>query len=271
MMKKTLFVTLMASLMVLFSGCGSNDFDGDGNTTTSIKLTVVTPAGGTYAITTADHDYSVVLKVTDDDEPLSGKVVKIATTSFVGSFSAAQATTDEEGKATFTYHSPGSVDTGSTFTVTYALEDDANVSATITFNIGSGGTTPDSNNAKYKIEYTLPDALRVNSTDNMEVKIVSISDDQVIDDGYVQEVTLTSTLTNILTFAEGANTTTYTALGKNTNITIQSKTLSGIATLQIRAVIQDGSSEIVLTKTLSVTVLAGPVTSMSIPYVDSGP
>jgi hypothetical protein len=105
----------------------------------------------------------------------------------------------------------------------------------------------------------------------MEVKIVSISDDQVIDDAKVKEVTLTSTLTNILTFSAGADTTTYTGLGKNTNIAIQSKTLSGIAALQIRAVIKDGSSEIILTKTLSVTVIAGPVTSMSIPYVDSGP
>jgi hypothetical protein len=277
MMKKTLFVTLMASLMVLFSGCGSNDFDGDGNTTTSIKLTVVTPAGGTYAITTADHDYSVVLKVTDDDEPLSGKVVKIATTSFVGSFSAAQATTDGEGKATFTYHSPGSVDTGSTFTVTYALEDDANVSATITFNIGSGGTTPIDSEVVDKINYAVAfepadDAynLGLGMQKSALVKLIDKDGNATIDNSKIQSITVTSQDPTILKLTQengGAASASITVNNTN-NITIQlvaDEHNSGLAPLVIRITYTDmnGQSQ-TLEETFSITVMAGPPTAFSI-------
>jgi len=124
-MKKTLLASLLILAMVLLSGCGSNDFDTDTNATSSTTLSVITPDGSAYTIDQADHDYPVVLKAMDGNESLSGKVVKIMTTDFVGSFSAQQATTDDEGKASFTYHSPQDVDVNKTFSITFAFEEDA--------------------------------------------------------------------------------------------------------------------------------------------------
>ena len=279
-MKKTLLVSLIAFFAMMLSGCGSNDFDThDGNVTSTMVLSVETPAGGTYAITEADHDYSVVLKAMDGNETLTGKVVKITTADFVGSFSAQQATTDETGKATFAYHSPGSVDVNTTFTVTFALEEDANVSTVVSFKIGSGGGNTDTNTTVDKINYgiifepadgafNLP--LGNEHKKSANIKLINIDTNATIDNSKVRNIKITSKDPTVmkLTPEDGGLATSEVTFNGNNDVTIQmvpSETVSGLAPLVISITYVDlNGNKKTMTTTYSMSVLAGPPSAFSI-------
>ncbi len=279
-MKKTLLVSLIAFFAMMLSGCGSNDFDThDGNTTSTMVLNVVTPEGGTYAITEADHDYPVILKAMDGNETLTGKVVKIMTADFVGSFSVQQATTDETGKATFTYRSPGNIDVNTTFTVAFALEEDGNVGAVVSFKIGSGGGNTDTNITVDKINYgivfepadgafNLP--LGKEHKKSARIKLINIDTNASIDNSKVRSITITSKDPTVmkLTPEDGGLATSSVTFNGNNDVTIQmvpSDTVSGLAPLVISITYVDlNGNEKTMTATYSMSVLAGPPSAFSI-------
>ena len=277
-MKKTLLVSLIAFFAMMLSGCGSNDFDThDSNVTSTMILSVVTPEGGTYAITEANHDYPVILKAMDGNETLTGKVVKITTADFVGSFSAQQATTDETGKATFAYHSPGNVDVNTTFTVAFALEEDANVSTVVSFKIGSGGGNTDTNTTVDSITYGMvfkpaDDAynLGLGMQKSANIKLINKKTDETIDASKIQSIKVTSKDKTVLKISTGLGDVAseeITLSGKN-DVTIQlvaDVLNSGLAPLAISITYVDlnGNAK-TMTETYSMSVLSGPPTAFSI-------
>ena len=280
-MKKTLLVSLIAFFAMMLSGCGSNDFDTqDGNiTSTTMTLSVVTPAGGTYAITEADHDYPVVLKAMDGNETLTGKVVKIMTTNFVGSFSTQQATTDNSGKAMFTYHSSGSLGSNTTFSVSFALEDDANVSTVISFKIGAGGGNADGNTSVDKINYGIvfepaDEAFNIplgnEHKKSAKIKLINLDTNASIDNSKVLSVKITSKDPTVmkLTPKDGGLATSEVTFNGSNDVTIQmvpDEHNSGLAPLVILITYVDlNGNKKTMTATYSMSVLAGPPTAFSI-------
>ncbi len=277
-MKKTLLVSLIAFFAMILSGCGSNDFDDntDHNTTSVMTLSVVTPEGGTQMITEADHDYPVVLKAMNGSEVLADKVVKIMTTNFVGSFSAQQATTDDGGKATFTYHSSGSLETNTTFNVAFALEEDINVSASVLFKIGTSDETPDVNTTVDKINYGIvfePEGgvfnLPLDSRKSAHIRLVNIDTNESIDSSRVRSITVTSKDHTVMNLApeSGLAAPTVTISGQNDVIIqmITSKKDSGLAPLIVSIAFVDyNGNEKTMSATYSMSVLSGPPTAFSI-------
>ncbi len=279
-MKKTLLVSLIAFFAMILSGCGSNDFDThNGSATSTMTLSVETPAGGTYTITEADHDYPVVLKAMDGNSTLTGKGIKIITTNFVGSFSAQQATTDETGKATFTYRSPSSIDVNATFAVTFALEEDTNVSAAVSFKIGTSGGTPDTNTTVDKINYGIVFepadgafnlALGNEHKKSAKIKLINLDTNASIENSRIRSIKITSkdpTVMKLTPEDGGLATDEVTFAGKN-DVTIQmvpDEHNSGLAPLVIAITYVDlNGNEKTMTATYSMSVLAGPPTAFSI-------
>ena len=123
----------------------------------------------------------------------------------------------------------------------------------------------------YEITVVLPNALSVDSNDQITVKIHEIGDETaIIDDANVLDVNLTSIFTNMLTFANNSTTVNYNQSGTKP-LTVETKTLSGTALIDINASIYDGSQNVLISKQVSVTVLSGPVTSMSLLYANTLP
>ena len=181
-----------------------------------------------------------------------------------GSFSATNVTTDASGKAVVLYTAPDSISglTERNITVT---ETSANIHKELSIKFG----TPDTQGTNYEIVVNTPSSLSVDDTDQITVKIVEIGDpDKIIADANVHEVNLTSQFTNMLTFADSSPTFSYDSLGTEA-IAVETKTLSGVAVIAVSASVFNGDHDVVLTKLIPVTVLSGPVTAISLFYVDS--
>jgi hypothetical protein len=278
-MKKYLLMTLTALSVVFFSGCGSNDMDTDSNETNAtalITLSVVTPAGGVYAIDKADHDYDVVLKVTQGTTLLSDKVIKIGTTNFMGSFGETQAKTDGTGKATFVYRSPASVSSSTSFDVTFSLEENTTISAKITFKFKAGGTTPPVQGVD-KINYGIvfqPQNNAYNLGLGMQkaakVQLVDSDTGKAIDRSRVHTISVMSKDTTVLKLAQenGGMPAEKVSLTNDNNVSVllvADEHNSGLAPLLVKITyVNLNGIEKSIEQTFSVTVLTGPPTAFSI-------
>jgi len=181
-----------------------------------------------------------------------------------GTFDMTNVVTNTSGYAVVKYTAPSDI-TGleeRNITVT-ELSQNISQELNIVFN------TP-TNNAKYEILADIPGSFTVDTSDKFGIKIVEVGNQtNVIDDVNVHEVNLTSKFTNMLVFENGTDETTYMQLGDNPNIGITSKTLAGVAIIEVRASIFDGTNDIVITASVPVTIISGPVTALSIPYVST--
>lgn len=178
-----------------------------------------------------------------------------------GSFSATNVTTDASGKAVVLYTAPDSISrlTERNITVT---ETSANIHKELSIKFG----TPDTQGTNYEIVVNTPSSLSVDDTDQITVKIVEVGDSSnVIANDNVHEVNLTSQFTNMLTFEGGNATYTYEELGTKA-IAVETKTLSGVAVIAVSALIFNGDHDVMLTALVPVTVLSGPIASMSLFY-----
>ncbi|MBD3790501.1 MAG: hypothetical protein IE885_09125 [Campylobacterales bacterium] len=181
-----------------------------------------------------------------------------------GSFNTTNVTTDASGKAVVLYTAPGSITGLSERNIT-VTELSANISKELNIKFG----TPDTLGTNYEIVVQTPQALAVDGMDQITVKIQELDNpSNVIADGNVHEVNLTSQFTNILTFAGNSADYTYNNSGTKA-IEVDTKTVSGVAVIAISASIYNGDHDVVLTKLVPVTVLSGPVTAMSLFYVSS--
>jgi len=118
----------------------------------------------------------------------------------------------------------------------------------------------------YVVTVKVPDSLSVDSTDQVTVVIHQRGDESiVIPDAQVHEVNVTSVYTNMLLFDNGTGSDTYTAAGKKP-IGVKTQTLSGSAVVKVSASVFNGDRDITIGTSVPVTILSGPVTSMSLTY-----
>ncbi len=183
-----------------------------------------------------------------------------------GQFDKTNVTTNDSGYAVVKYTAPQSISglVERNITVT-ELSQNISKELNMKFNTSTGP------GIDYEITVVLPNALSVDSNDQITVKIHEIGDETaIIDDANVLDVNLTSIFTNMLTFANNSTTVNYNQSGTKP-LTVETKTLSGTALIDINASIYDGSQNVLISKQVSVTVLSGPVTSMSLLYANTLP
>ncbi len=181
-----------------------------------------------------------------------------------GQFDTNNITTNASGYAVVKYTAPtdltGLVERNITVT---ELSQNITQELNIKFNTASQIT-------QYEIVATVPGSFAVDSIDDLAIKIVEVGNpDNIIADGNVNEVNLTSQFSNMLLFANDTASTTYDALGENLHITVRSLTLSGVAVINVSASIFDGTNNVVITQSVPVTIISGPVSSMSMVYIRS--
>jgi hypothetical protein len=181
-----------------------------------------------------------------------------------GQFESNSVTTNESGYAVIKYKAPkdisGLVERNITVT-----ETSRNIRRVL--NIQFNTITHVS---QYEIEAITPDAFPVDKRDYLTIKIVNISNGQVINDKDVKDVILKSKMSNMLLFENGQDQISYKELGENNAIVVQSQTLSGVAIIEVTATVFDGVKDIQFSTSIPVTIISGPVTALSIPYVSSG-
>ncbi len=181
-----------------------------------------------------------------------------------GSFDKTSVQTDSSGKAVVMYTAPDAI-MGLNERNIMVTETSANIQKGLGIKFG----TPDTLGTNYEIVVGMPDALSVDDMGQLTVKIVEIGNpNNVISDNNVHEVNLTSQFTNILTFADDSAAYVYEEQGTKA-VAVKTKTLSGVAVIAVSASIFNGDHNVVLNALVPVTVLSGPVTSMSLFYVSS--
>ena len=180
-----------------------------------------------------------------------------------GTFDTTKVTTDIEGKAQVIYTGPTDIKPLSGDQITVKVTELSNniiEDLNISFYTISQST-------KYEIVENVPGSLSVDNVDNIGIKISEIGKpSNVIADSAVHNVTLTSEFSNMLLFENGTVTTTYSSLGDNNLIGVKTGTLSGVAIINVTADINDGVNDITITKSVPVTIISGPVTSLSLVY-----
>ena len=184
-----------------------------------------------------------------------------------GSFDTTNVTTDATGKAVVQYTAPSDITSLVERNIT-VTELSQNISKELNIKFTTN-TTP-GQTTMYEIVADIPGSFAVDSVDKFGIKISEIGNpSNVIANDDVTEVNLTSTFLNMLVFGNDTDETTYADLGENTNIQIKSKTLSGVAIIEVSANIYDGINNVVITASIPVTIISGPVTTMSMVYIGS--
>ncbi len=186
-----------------------------------------------------------------------------------GSFDTTNVTTDASGQAVVVYTAPTDISTLVERNITVDV-----LGTTITQELNIQFNT-NGQSTKYEIVETIPNSLAVDSVDQIGVKIVEVGNPaNVIADSNVEEVNLTSEFSNMLVFSNGTDNFTYTDIADNQNIGVETGTLSGSAIVKVSASIDDDSDvstpNIIIEKDIAITIISGPVTVMSMPYVGSG-
>jgi len=183
-----------------------------------------------------------------------------------GSFDKTNLQTDDTGKAIVKYTAPDNISglVERNITVT---EKSQNITHTlnIKFNVTN-------QNTKYEIVPSVPGSFSVDTIDSFGIKIAEIGNpSNVIPDDNVTEVNLTSIFSNMLLFTNGTDKEHYEKVANNTNIGIKSLKLSGIAIIEVNATIYDGTKIVTISKSIPLTIISGPVKSMSMVYINSIP
>jgi hypothetical protein len=183
-----------------------------------------------------------------------------------GRFESNYITTNESGYAVVNYIAPdsisGLVDRSITFT---EVSQNLSEELLMKFNTSSGP------GIDYEITLFAEDSLSVDSTAQVTVRINEVGkEDAIIADENVFDVNVTSIFTNILTFNDDAQATEYDGMGIKP-LAVNTKTLSGTALLDINATIFNGDSNVTISRQVSLVVLSGKVTAMSLVYARTLP
>ena len=179
-----------------------------------------------------------------------------------GSFDKTEVTTDARGVGTVIYTAPDSISSLDERNIT-VTDEATGLKQTIHIRYDSGTT----NGTDYDIDVKVPDSIEVDQKGQIVITIHERGNiDNLIDEDNVLEVNATMMFPNILTFENDETLSTYSGSSVK-NIRVQAHTVAGVAGVRISALIYNGKQNVVITKEMPVTVLSGPVASISIYFV----
>ena len=181
-----------------------------------------------------------------------------------GHFDLSTVTTDASGYAELLYTAPSDISNLDERNITIT-----ELSQNITQQLRIGFTTLTSSK-NYEIVERVPDNLEVDGFGSMGIRIEEVgAEGKLIDDSNVKEVNVTTLFENMLLVGAGETMMQYSGIADQGGIKLEAQHLSGVAMVEVSALINDGENDVVITKLVPVTVLSGSVTSMSLAYVGS--
>jgi len=215
-------------------------------------------------------DKITIIALDKNSNPVPSSKIKISVPvnkdgEIFGSFDNYEVTTKDNGQAMVIYTAPtnaGEIDDNVSvrFSVVNSLVSD---SINLIFSKGNSSTD-------YDIEVNAPDFIEVDSSGNLLVNIVEAKSlGKQIEDKNVIEVNVTSLVNGFISFeGNGSEGYQYNSASYK-NIKIFSGKKSGIDVIRVSACVSDGDGNITITKDIPVTISSGPISAMSINYVDS--
>jgi len=284
------FLGVGLTVLLLLSGCGSNNSDSpaaqndtngsvivppEGNISNP-SVTIVLPVSSTV-LTTNSQVVTIDVRVFDSaNNPYSeGKINLIGSPDVkngrdVGSFDKTSSTL-VNGVATFTYTAPTdlSADTSNIYFGFYHDSDPMNIKQ-YTMSI-----VPEANQvvlSSYKlVESNLGDVkIDLNSTKSISYSVYDSNDNKLADSD-VKSLTVTSLNPNLGTLSDSFGNKGLSELslaGQNTiTVNVDTNTKSGLIPLKVEARFIDANGDAqILSKVYSVVVLSGPPTAFSLSY-----
>ncbi|MBD3813606.1 MAG: hypothetical protein IE917_15475, partial [Betaproteobacteria bacterium] len=182
-----------------------------------------------------------------------------------GTLSETLVTTDANGVATVLYTAPDAISTLDERNLT-VTEQSENITSRLSIQFKQSS---DTNGTPYEIAVTTPDSLSIEDNDQITIVIHELDNaNNVIEDDWVNEVNVTSLFSNVMTFADGNATRTYSGEGTKA-YKVYTNTLAGVAVIEISASIFNGEINTTISEQITVSVLAGPVRAMSLNYIGS--
>ena len=127
------------------------------------------------------------------------------------------------------------------------------------------------NALKYKINLSMPNKFTVDSEDYMIVNIVYRNNPKkFVDNKNVKDVNVTILNPSMLDFKNGNNSYEYHESNKK-SLLIKSKGKAGIAVVKVNVVIFNGNKDVTIEKQFPITILSGPINSISLIYKGKKP
>jgi hypothetical protein len=178
-----------------------------------------------------------------------------------GVFDRTTVTTDASGRAEITYTAPSALPNAERNITFTELSQNISTDFILRFQ-----NATESNATTYDINVSTENALEVDSEGRITITIHEVNNpNNRISPDYVYDVNLSSRFVNLLDFN---GTASYDYNGTSVKVVgVKTKTLSGVALLDIRASIFDGEKNTTISKTVPIVILSGPVTAISLVYV----
>ena len=179
-----------------------------------------------------------------------------------GSFNVTSLTTNASGSGSIVYTAPNDISGLNDRNITIT-ENSANIQKTLQINFAQQST--DSNATAYEINATVPNSISLESDGTFVIKIQKVGNPNIlIANSDVKDVNVSTEFGQLLTIKDKnyANASTKT-------INMATHTLAGTAIVDINARVFNGKKDVMIHKSVPVTILSGPVAAVSLFYVNT--
>jgi len=179
-----------------------------------------------------------------------------------GSFNTNTLATNASGSASFIYTAPNDITALHERNITIT-ENSENIQKTL--QIKFSNTMTEGNATDYEINAVVDNSTGLNSTGSFVIHIQKVGNANVsIAPDDVKDVNISTHFTKQLTILD----TNYTNAAIQT-IKYDTHTISGTVVIDISAEIFNGKKDVVLTKSIPLTILSGPISAVSLHYVST--
>ena len=183
-----------------------------------------------------------------------------------GKFSTTQIQTDATGVGRVVYTAPDSISGQPTRTIT-VTEKNNNIQEQLTFNY----LAPEQGVTSYEIEVDTPKTIAVDQNGSIAIVIhEKDNSNKLIPDENVKNVKISiADYESMLSFSNISGST-YSYSGEATkSVGITTKTIAGVAILQVDATVFNGKEDVNINSVVPVTIMSGPISSISLNYIST--
>jgi len=182
-----------------------------------------------------------------------------------GKLSATKITTDSNGIGNIVYTAPDDINNQPSRTISATVVN-SNLEKDLTFTYIS----PEGGRTLYDISVDIGTTVSVDSNTSLAIKIHEKGNpNKLIDNENIENVTLSiKNYEKMLAFTELPNSSTYSYSAEAVkSIGLTTKTIAGVAIVEIEATVFDGKEDVKISKIVPVDIISGPVSSISLNYI----
>ncbi len=183
-----------------------------------------------------------------------------------GKFSTTQIQTDATGIGTVVYTAPDSISGQPSRTIT-VTEKNNNIQKQLTFNY----LAPEQGVTSYQITVDTPKTIAVEQNGSIAIVIHEKDNpNKLIPDENVKNVTISiEGYEKMLSFTNGSGNTYSYAEEATKSVGVTTKTIAGVAIMEVEATIYNGKEDVKITSTVPLTIMSGPISSISLNYIST--